>query len=336
MIDVRDPKISYRTETGWVDALTGAFESVAFPHATSWDINGVPLTCSVGVDGIDGWEPTTVVEGNYIITEPDAVIEDVRVVGGAFAIGAPRVTLRRCEAYNGLFLNDYGPALGNGLLMEDCTQRGDPVGTSSPLNAAFTVNGYTCNRCATIGGIEGWHTGGSEIPLMDPDHPDGNTIRLYNCYGSIHFPVDCTALDIDWHGDVFQGFDGVPPGGGVQNIIRNTALYSTDELPDCGASAIIGIGAGHSQPVDFDGIILSGSGTPLHADCGGKFRNIYIDASTTPYFFPVSIEPEFWPLVEVWENVFTVDGVTVDGQPGEILNTIPYGYPGYGPLDPPP
>src|SRR4029078_651851 len=106
----------------------------------------------------------------------------------------------------------------------------------------------------------------SAIPWRAPEL--ANAIRLYNCYGTIHYPIGCVEDEIDWHGDVFQGFDGIPVGGGVRNIIRNCVMRYTDASGGewWGASAIIGIGAGHSQPVDFDGVILSGSGVPLHAD----------------------------------------------------------------------
>ena len=60
MTVVTDPKISYRTVDGWVDALTGAFESTAYPQGLDFDADGNPMSCTVGVDGIPGCGDATV------------------------------------------------------------------------------------------------------------------------------------------------------------------------------------------------------------------------------------------------------------------------------------
>lgn len=324
MTIMKDPKVSYRVDGGWVDALTG----VLTPDL------GFPTVTSVGVDGLDGWTPTTTVtDDNINIVETGAVLEDVRVVNGTILVRAPHVTLRRCEVINGSFTNDYGFSVYNDCLYEDCTVRATPPGFNLPLNAAWGNAGFTCRRCSIIDTNEGWHTGASEasgFTLADPTHPDGFAVRLYDCFARITGPIDCSELGIDYHGDVLQCFDG--SNGGVPLIIRNCAMYSIDDLPDCGASAIFGCGFPQSQPVDIDGLILSGAALTYHNDCGGSIRNLFIEQDKW-VFFGVSVDEVGWSLCTRWEAWNAVIGP--DGQVASLVARYPFGYPGFGPMDPP-
>jgi hypothetical protein len=335
MTNVYDPKIKYRTPTGWLDALTGEFTPVAFPRATAWNDDGLGIAANVGVDGIPGWTPAITIEDDTLICSTEgAVVEDVRVINGGIRVDAPNVTIRRCEIINGSFFNDYGAVIGNGVLYEDCTTRADPPGALLGLNTPWSTAGYTCNRCAILLNGEGWHTGNSGTPLADPDHPDGYTVRLYNCYAEIISQEGCGIVS-DYHGDVLQAYDG--GGGGVPLVIRNCTLRADPvPIPDCHASAHLGMGVTQAGPADIDGVFMHGaSAVPLHADCGGKFRNIYITEDCVD-IFAVAIDVYYWSITTVWDRVVLCDGITADGQPGPPTASVPYGWPGFGPLDPPP
>lgn len=323
---VNDPKVSYRTAGGWIDALSGVFTpDLGFPTATT-----------VGVDAIPGWTPTaTVVDDNVTVTEAGAVVEDLRIVNGVLIVRAPHVTVRRCETINGGFTNDYGLTVYNDCTFEDCTARATPPGLGTPLNAAWGNAGYTCRRCAVIDTNEGWHTGASAasgFTLADPTDPKQFKVRLYDCFARITGPPDCSELGIDYHGDVLQCFDG--SNGGVPLVIRNCAFYSNDDLPDCGASAILGCGYPQSQPIDLDGCIMYGAAISYHNDCGGKVRNLYI-VEDAAVFFGLGVDDAGWTRHDPdnW-SAWNVT-LTPDGQIASKVASYPFGYPGFGPLDPP-
>lgn len=312
-----DVQVSYRTEAGWVDALSGMLTPVQFPTATS-----------VGVDAIPGWTPTfTITDDNYQVFDAGAVVEDIRVVNGTIYARAPHVTIRRCEVINGSITNEYGN-VHNGMVVEDCTIRASPAGAAIPLNSAMGIAGYTVRRTAIIDTNEGPHTGFSDAVLDDPTDPLGYAVRIFDCYFQITGPMPCDG--IDYHGDILQCFDG--GNGGVPLQIRNSTFISNDNLPDCGASAGIGSGVGQSGLHDIDGLILAGAAASYHNDCGGTVRNMYFVDNSWIYF-PVSIDTPYWPLITEW-SAWTVV-LDENGQPTTRTHSVPHGYPGYGPFDPP-
>lgn len=340
MTIVSNPKVSYRIDGAWVDALTG----VTYPDL------GWPNITNVGVAAIPGWAPVatydyTGTENNLQIFDADSVISDVRVIGGSIIVRAPRVTLRRCEVVNGAIFNDYSDVLGNGLLMEDCTVRCDPPGFKPPVSISIGVAGYTCRRCALIDVYEGWRAGNAAAPLMDPDHPDGYRIKIFDSYCTIVADADCSAAS-DYHGDCFQAVDDTTWPFGVPITLRNVSMYAQNHIiPDCTASQSIASGSAAgpdhaaSGPWDINGVLLGGRyATAYLNDCGGTVRNMYIEDHPQTVILVGSNIPteEMFARHTVWENVFAVADINEDGSPGEIVGTIPYGYPGYGPLDPPP
>lgn len=310
--NVTDPNIHYRTAEGWVDATSGAFTRVEFPTASN-----------VGVAAIDGWEPATVVSGSdqFIVSDEGAVLEDLRIVGPCgITPYVPHVTFRRCEFINCSITTDYGNLIHNGFTLEDCTLRADPVGASLPLNYAVGIAGFTARRCAILDANEGWRTGGSEMPLDDPADPHGYAVRIFDSYCQITGPPDCVEEGIDYHGDALQAVDGGV--GGVPLTLRNCVLTSTD-ISDCGASTIIGAGYLQSNPINADGVILSGAAVSLHAECGGDFRNMYfVDDSWI--FYPIDFGVSGWDRVGDW-SAWTVE-LDVDGQPSTRVASFPRGW----------
>lgn len=341
---IEDPKISYRAADGWIDAFTGTTTPVGWPTADN-----------TGIAQFPGWVPAfTLTDDVLDVFEEGAVIEDFEFINTTVNVRAPNVTIRRCNMVNGAIVNEYGGTIYNHMTVEDTTIRSDPPGKwmATIFNTAILTAGFTCRRVAIIDTNEGIHTGGSLLPLADPDHPLGRTVRLYNCYTDIVSPVssttgiycqydaDAAAADptspavgdwIDWHGDTVQAEDGGE--GGVPLIARNCRngsrdLQNDDAFP-CGASAIWYTRPLMSAPPDVDGLIVSGAGFTIHNGCGGKWRNVHIIQDSWTYG-PTSFER--WDNVTLWEDVFvsTLDG---DGNPVPVAR-IPYGYPGYGPLDP--
>lgn len=351
---IDDPKISYRAAGGWIDALSGTFTPLL----------GWPTATNVGVAAIPGWEPTrTLVDENLFMFEEGGVVEDVRIINGGIGVNVPHVTVRRCEIINGGIFNDYHSTWQNDMRIEDCTIRSDPPGLwmANIYNTAAGFAGFTMKRCAIIDTNEGIHTGGSDIPLADPDDPLGYGVKLYDCYTNVigprssetglycQYDAAASAADpthppvgswIDWHGDTIQAEDG-PTGsglGGVPLTVRNCSNHSRDHTdpedlisPDlgCGASAIFYTRPGMSMPPDVENLIVEGAGFSIHNGCGGRWRNVHI-IKDSYYYGPISFER--WDNITLWEDVF-ISTWGEDGNPVPY-GRVPFGYPGYGPLDP--
>ena len=337
---IENPKVQYRVAGGWVNALTG----------DTTPVPGFPTVSSVGVEAAaPGWEPVTVIEdqpGGFIeIGEEGAVVEDFRFIDTTVIARAPHITFRRCEFVSNTLNNHVGgPTLYNGMVVEDCTFRNEPNGvtTGGVGNAAVSVAGMTLRRCLFNRVTEGIRTGGTTWALADGDDPLGYTVRIYDCYVGITGPDPC--IGIDYHGDCVQSSDTGLPGGGTPLRIRRCHFDSLDRDKDpdadppevsplCGGNSCITTAFGHSQPWDIDGLILSGSGIGMYLRSGGDIRNTYfVDDSFV--FGPLTASDDDWELVTTWQGYgCTLDGA---GQVDEITGTIPFGYPGFGPYDPPP
>jgi hypothetical protein len=318
-IQVTDPKVKYRTATGWLDPLTGETSVIRYPTINT-----------VGVNAIPGWTPTvTITDDNYRIIEPGAVVEDLHVINGSILVFAPHVTLRRCRIDNGAIINSDGPVVNNGLLIEDCTIESTPPSHEIPSNSCIIIAGYTVRRTACINVNEGYSTGGTAFTLADPTDPNGYAVRMYDSITVIHAPGAGPCPD--YHGDGIQTVD-IGGTGGTPLIIRNSVIKSIDFLPDCGGSSCMDAFYGQSQPPDIDRLLLSGAAASYRGSAGGSIRNMVIENDKWA-FFPVSIEEERWAGVTHWDCVLC-DGIDVDGQPGPLVARVPFGYPGFGPFDP--
>jgi hypothetical protein len=341
MTNVYNPLVKYRTAEGWFDVATATTTTVEFPTATN-----------VGVDAIEGWIPTTTIgspEAGELVqfSETGGVLQDTRIYG-ALMITAAHVTVRRCEVIGGVLSNGYGNTIGNDLLVEDCTVKLDPPGV--PQQGGEFTSGYSAigdtgmlvRRTAILDHIEGFRLGGSTMPLRDPAYTtDAHLTRMYNCYVRITGPHPCSPIQgLDYHGDGLQAFDDGHAGVGLK--VRNSTIISVDQWttdqtpgvgdPGCGGTSCMICGTTQAQPFDIDGLLMSGAGYCYECNNGGILKNLYIVDGSWVYH-PLSIDR--WDLVDeaTWSGY--ICDLDVDGQPSTIVGSIPYGYPGFGPLDPP-
>lgn len=333
MVDVKDPKVQYRTTDGWVDALTGTVTPVLqFPTATS-----------VGVyAAVPDWEPTTTVADlvDYSILD-SGVYENLRFVNTPVYVRAPHVTFRHCEFIGGFVNNAYAGVLYNDMLIEDCTFQFDPPGHAThPLTApgsypSIAAAGYTARRCALIDVNEGFRGGDQGSIIADPTvSGDPRQIRIYDCYAHVIGPDDCEFQD--WHGDALQFYDGSPPMGGGPARLRNVTLYLVNEPPTietgigCVGSSCILAFPNDLTYLDIDRVLCSGGSTSCDIGCPADIRNLYIE-DNAGYFGELDISDAHWPLIGAWSAwACTIGG---DGQP-TATGSYPRGYRG-GPLDPP-
>jgi hypothetical protein len=89
------------------------------------------------------------------------------------------------------------------------------------------------------------------------------------------------------------------------------------------------------MPPDVERLILSGGANSMHLDCGGRYKEMLIENGMGN--IAVSVEPtQGWPMIDPdeWE-CWAVDIDHDTGQPIAKTGRFPWGYPGYGPLDPP-
>jgi hypothetical protein len=324
-IEIRDPRIQYRTATGWIDAFTGI---------ETTDL-GWPWEDTVGVDAIDGWEPAEIIDGEdgLDILEAGAVVEDIRITGGGtLQVRAPNVTLRRCEVINGSIQNMYGETCYNNLLIEDCTVRAVPQGTSLFFNKAIGDAGFTAKRCAIIDCTEGFRMGGTDFELANTDIANGYDVRIYDSFVRIAHPIGCTA-ETDFHGDAFQTFDNF--GGGFRTYIRNCATDSiNDEDAGCIVNAGIITGPDQATLVDIDRMLIHGGIYSIfNDDIAMNVLNLYF-VEDSWLFGPIAFNDTTWENMGEWSAyVCTRDAA---GQVATVTGTVPRDYPGFGPFDPPP
>lgn len=339
MTNVFDPEIHYRTPAGWLNATTGVFTPVQFP-----------TEATVGIAALPGWTPTVTIgspEAGELVQfgEMGGILQDTRIYG-ALMITNAHVTVRRCEIIGGCVDNTYGNSVGNDLLIEDTTIRLDPAGVGTEFTEGVSAIGNTgmvVRRTAILDHIEGFRIGGSTYPLRDPAFTtDAYLTKMYNCYVRITGPEPCSHdQGIAYHGDGMQAFDDGHAGIGLR--VRNSTIVSIDKWttdqtpgvgdPGCGGTSCFICGTTQAQPFDFDGVVMSGAGFSWQCNNGGIYKNLYfVDESWV--FGPLSTDR--WDLID--EETWSAYVCTLDpsGQPATITGSIPHGYPGFGPFDPPP
>lgn len=314
---------------------------VAIGNGTS-TLTGFPTATSVGIDAIEGWEPTTTIEdpdGAMYIDEEGALYEDVEFINTDMIVRAPHVTFRRCNLicsalFNSEATSDYIGIVGNDLLFEDSTIRFTPPGDyrpKSPGGSMIGTAGMRVNRSSILDVNEAFRISGSQWDLVDPDDPLGHDIHITDTYVRLATP-DPFPPGFDWHGDCFQAFDTGVPGDGVHCVVRNS-VFNAGMEPGLPSNSAIITGVGHLKDFDIDGLIMSGGSYTLYHRVGGDYRNVFFVDGTPAFGAIVCDVPAAWDLCTTWESIAlcTLDGA---GQPDEIIGYFPLGYDG-GPLDPP-
>jgi hypothetical protein len=196
-----------------------------------------------------GWQPTQTHSGNYIVTTPGAVIENLRVVDGTLQVRAPNVTIRRVQVVNGAILTQYG--CQSGLLIEDTSVvRG---GANNFRDVAIGVSGYTARRVLIDAYGEGFRVGSGCGPVV-----------IENSYARISAPPDPIG---DWHGDALQSYpanDALTIRTSVLEIIGRNDSFGTAALNFSGPSA------------NINGLVAKGGSITVRLDAPGSVGNLYV------------------------------------------------------------
>lgn len=226
-----------------------------------------PTQATTGVPA--GWIPKQVVNGTHRITQPGAVVEDIRV-NGSIEIAAPDVTLRRVEVVGGGIDNFTGPTCQGGLLVEDTTIRRDPAGTTRASDPpALGAGSFTARRVEVDGLPEGFRVGG-RASGCGPVLIEGSWARVVR-------PDECG----DWHGDGIQGYDG------PALTVRRTSLILDES--GCGGTAPFFYPAGQGNTsVDIDGLLIDGGGYGFRLGTPGTVRGLAI-VKDSWYYGPINV-----------------------------------------------
>lgn len=222
------------------------------PAAGAW-----PGRHNTGVPA--GWTPATTRTGNYTITTPGAVIQDLRVTNGNIIINAPNVTLRRVEVVNGRIIN-YSNGCQANLLIEDTS-----ILRTTGANAEEAINAgsYTARRVKIDGWPEGFRVGG---------RPEGcGPVLIEDSFVSTKYPEPCG----DWHGDGIQGYNG-------NNLVIKRTTLEMIEKPDCGGTAPFFWPDQGNGRADVDGLLVIGGGFSFRLGTPATVKNLMVkDGSWT-------------------------------------------------------
>lgn len=215
------------------------------------------------------WIPRNEVIGEFRVSDPGRVVEDLRIRDGVIIIDAPNVTLRRVQAINTNLITDSDGTCKNGLLIEDSEFLAERRTTDDDL-PVIAPGGYTLRNSVIDGVPEGLRVGGLSRGC------DGVVVE--SSFIRIVAPVQCE----DWHGDGIQGYDG------NSLTVRNSAIIFLGR-DSCGGTAPFFYPSDQGNTsVDVDGLLVSGGGYSFRNGTRGSVRNLYvIDKSW--YYAPISV-----------------------------------------------
>jgi hypothetical protein len=191
------------------------------------------------------------------VSQPGAVVEDIRIVNGDLNIAAPNVTVRRVEVQGGVINNFAGSQCSTGLRLIAVTVRRAPGQVTEGDFSAIGVGGYTARRVEITGLPEGFRVGGS-----------GNCgpVKVINSYALVTSPDVCE----DWHGDGLQGYDG-------DSLTLRRSVLKMRMREDCGGTAPFFYPADQGNTaVNIDGLIVDGGGYPFRLGMPGTVRGLHI------------------------------------------------------------
>ncbi len=188
-----------------------------------------------------GWVPSTTRTTDLQVTQPGAVVEDIRLIGANIIVLAPNVTIRRVELLGGRINNAPGNSCGNGLVVEDsrfAPMSGQARGGSG--EGAITYGGYTARRVEIVDRIEGLRVSGRSTGC--------GPVLIEDSYIHINDGGDCSG-----HADGIQGYDGA----GL--TVRDTFIDGRQLT--CGTAAIFyPNGDGNIGPVVIDHVWAAANG----------------------------------------------------------------------------
>jgi hypothetical protein len=228
--------------------------------------HGFPTARTAGVPR--GWTPRKTVDGDYTVSQPGAVVEDLRI-NGDLVIAARDVTVRRVEVVGGVVENWRGSTCNAGLKVVRTTIRRAPDQVTSGDFPALSSGGYTARRVAIIGLPEGFRVGGKD---------ECGPVKIVNSYAKVVSPDECG----DWHGDGLQGYDG------GQLTLRSSTLKLV-EREGCGGTAPFFYPADQGNTtVSIDGLLVSGGGYSFRLGMPGTVRGLHIQQGEF-YYGPIDV-----------------------------------------------
>lgn len=232
------------------------------PTVTPTPVAGWPTAATTGVPA--GWTPKTTRTGDYTITTPGAVVEDLRITDGTLWVRAANVTIRRVEFINARLWNEYNNVCGNGLKVEDSTFKRNKAIAWDPV---IGTGGMTLTRIKIDNMPEGIRVAGADTGgRCDP-------MVVQDSFLDVRAPEDCTNNQ-DWHGDGIQGYYG------VALTVRNTRIDLTEVTPSgvqCGGTAPFFYPGGQNNTrADIDGLLLSGGSYSFRLTTAGTAKNVKV------------------------------------------------------------
>lgn len=230
---------------------------------------GFPNRSTTGVP--DGWIPQQTRSTNLTVTQPGAIVQDVRFTDGAdLFINAPNVTVRRVELQGGWINNWPEATCNNGLVIEDTSiipRAGQDYGNDS--EGVVSYGGYTARRVEIWHRSEGFRVGGQSGGC--------GPVRIEDSFAQITPPQPCG----DWHGDGIQGYDG------ATLTVRNTTLELVET--GCGGTAPFFYPSGQGNTsVDINGLLVKGGGYSFRLGTPGTVTGLKI-SNNDWYYGPIDV-----------------------------------------------
>jgi hypothetical protein len=205
-----------------------------------------------------GWKPKRTLDSTLTVSQPGAVVEDIRIVNGDLNIAAPNVTVRRVEVQGGVINNFAGSECASGLKLIAVTVRRAPGQVTEGDFSAIGVGGYTARRVEIVGLPEGFRVGGVD--------DNCGPVKVINSFALVTSPDVCE----DWHGDGLQGYDG-------DSLTLRRSVLKMRMREDCGGTAPFFYPADQGNTsVNIDGLIVDGGGYPFRLGMPGTVRGLHI------------------------------------------------------------
>lgn len=244
-----DPPVD-DAEAGGAPAEAGEATPITFPTPGT---AGLP----------EGWTPRSTHTGDLHLSEPGAVVSDLRITDGVIYVEAENVTLRRVQAVGSRVVNDAGPVCGSGLLVESSEFVRSSVQTSDGDQQVIGNGGFTVRDVVIDGVPEGIRVGAAQC----------GDVVVEDSFIRVVPPDVCN----DWHGDGIQGY------GGGSLTVKNTRIIM-HETADCSGTAPFFYPSGQGNTsLTIDGLLVEGGGYAFRAGTPGSVRNLQVVRDTWGY-----------------------------------------------------
>ncbi len=225
------------------------------PPATP-SANGFPTRENTGVPA--GWTPKHTVTGDYVITTPGAVVEDLQVTNGVLYVRAQNVTLRRVQLVSARIVNEYAGRCYGGTLIEDTTIVRGPQDVWQPV---IQSGGYTAKRVKLDGVSEGFRIAGGDVGC--------GPVLIEDSWVQVDPTVGCDRPGVDWHGDGLQGYWGVPV------TVRNSTITIT-RTAYCQGTAAFFYPDQYNVSATIENVLLSGGAYVFRLGTPGSVSGLKI------------------------------------------------------------